>query len=58
MAYFHSSKYIGDLANGNICVAAGFSGDILQAASRAEGRAGGSRLPAASPRRAAISGST
>ena len=29
-------KYIGDLANGNICVAAGFSGDILQAASRAE----------------------
>ncbi|MCO4203678.1 polyamine ABC transporter substrate-binding protein [Aeromonas taiwanensis] len=36
VAYFHSSKYIGDLANGNICVAAGFSGDILQAASRAE----------------------
>lgn len=36
VAYFHSSKYIGDLANGNICVAAGFSGDILQAAARAE----------------------
>ncbi|WP_420808043.1 polyamine ABC transporter substrate-binding protein [Aeromonas cavernicola] len=36
VAYFHSSKYIGDLANGNICVAAGFSGDILQAATRAE----------------------
>jgi putrescine transport system substrate-binding protein len=34
--YFHSSKYIGDLANGNICVAVGFSGDILQAADRAE----------------------
>lgn len=33
---FHSSKYIGDLANGNICVAAGFSGDILQAADRAD----------------------
>jgi putrescine transport system substrate-binding protein len=36
VAYFHSSKYIGDLANGNICVAVGFSGDILQAAARAE----------------------
>jgi putrescine transport system substrate-binding protein len=34
--YFHSSKYIGDLANGNICVAVGFSGDILQAGDRAE----------------------
>ncbi|KRW58986.1 polyamine ABC transporter substrate-binding protein [Pseudomonas sp. TTU2014-080ASC] len=33
--YFHSSKYIGDLANGDICVAVGFSGDILQAANRA-----------------------
>src|SRR5690606_23527252 len=36
VTYFHSSKYIADLANGNICVAAGFSGDILQAADRAE----------------------
>lgn len=35
VTYFHSSKYIGDLANGDICVAAGFSGDILQAAARA-----------------------
>lgn len=36
VTYFHSSKYIGDLANGNICIAAGFSGDILQAADRAD----------------------
>ena len=36
VTYFHSSKYIGDLANGDICVAAGFSGDILQAADRAD----------------------
>nr|WP_276583878.1 polyamine ABC transporter substrate-binding protein [Pseudomonas sp. RIT-PI-AD] len=36
VTYFHSSKYIGDLANGDICVAAGFSGDVLQAADRAE----------------------
>ena len=33
--YFHSSKYISDLANGNICVAVGYSGDIYQAKSRA-----------------------
>ncbi|KRW59030.1 polyamine ABC transporter substrate-binding protein [Pseudomonas sp. TTU2014-080ASC] len=36
VSYFHSSKYIGDLANGNICVAVGFSGDVMQAADRAE----------------------
>ena len=36
VAYFHSSKYIGDLANGDICVAVGFSGDVLQAESRAK----------------------
>ena len=34
--YFHSSRYISDLANGNICVAVGFSGDVFQAAYRAE----------------------
>lgn len=34
--YFHSSRYINDLANGEICVAAGFSGDVFIAASRAE----------------------
>ncbi|MFP1834861.1 spermidine/putrescine ABC transporter substrate-binding protein PotF [Lonsdalea quercina] len=34
--YFHSSQYINDLANGDICVAIGWSGDVLQAAQRAE----------------------
>lgn len=34
--YFHSSQYISDLANGDLCVAHGYSGDILQARSRAE----------------------
>lgn len=29
--YFHSSRYIDDLASGEICVAYGFSGDIYQA---------------------------
>jgi putrescine transport system substrate-binding protein len=34
--YFHSSQYISDLANGEICVAIGFSGDVFQAAARAK----------------------
>ncbi len=33
--YFHSSQYISDLANGEICLAVGWSGDVLQAADRA-----------------------
>jgi Spermidine/putrescine-binding periplasmic protein len=33
---FHSSEYINALANGDICVAVGYSGDILQAKARAE----------------------
>jgi putrescine transport system substrate-binding protein len=36
VSYFHSSKYISDLANGNLCVAVGYSGDIQQSKSRAE----------------------
>ena len=33
---FHSSNYIEQLANGEICLALGWSGDVLQAATRAE----------------------
>jgi len=29
--YFHSSQYIDDLANGEVCIALGWSGDIYQA---------------------------
>ena len=36
ITYFHSSKYISDLANGNICVAVGYSGDLEQSISRAK----------------------
>ncbi len=36
ITYFHSSQYINDLANGDICVAVGWSGDIFQARDRAE----------------------
>lgn len=33
--YAHSSRYIDDLANGEICLALGWSGDVLQARDRA-----------------------
>jgi putrescine transport system substrate-binding protein len=33
---FHSSEYINDLANGDICVAWGYSGDVVQARNRAQ----------------------
>ena len=33
--YFHSSQYINDLANGEICLAYGWSGDVFQARDRA-----------------------
>lgn len=33
--YFHSSQYISDLANGDTCLAVGWSGDVLQARDRA-----------------------
>lgn len=35
ITYFHSSQFINDLANGDICVAVGWSGDIIQAQARA-----------------------
>ncbi|CAN7179298.1 MULTISPECIES: polyamine ABC transporter substrate-binding protein [Pseudomonas] len=50
ITYFHSSKYIGDLANGDICVAAGFSGDIFQAAARAEEAGKGVEIAYAIPK--------
>lgn len=36
VTYFHSSRYISDLANGDICLAIGWSGDVFQAMWRAE----------------------
>ncbi len=34
--YFHSSQYISDLANGDVCVSVGWSGDVFQARDRAD----------------------
>ncbi|MED5608936.1 MULTISPECIES: polyamine ABC transporter substrate-binding protein [Pseudomonas] len=48
--YFHQSKYVSDLANGNICVAIGFSGDVLQAMSSAHQAGNGMNLGYSIPR--------
>ena len=47
---FHSSEYIGALANGDICVAIGYSGDVLQAKARAAEAKNGVTLAYALPR--------
>lgn len=36
IAYFHSAKYMTDIANGDICVAVGYSGSFYQFANRAK----------------------
>ena len=54
ITYFHSSRYIGDLANGDLCVAAGYSGDILQAAARAEEAANGNVIRYTIPKEGAV----
>jgi putrescine transport system substrate-binding protein len=41
---FHSSEYINALANGDICLAFGWSGDVLQAATRAEEAGNGVKI--------------
>ncbi|MNF89466.1 Putrescine-binding periplasmic protein precursor [compost metagenome] len=50
ITYFHSSKYVSDLANGDICVAVGFSGDILQAATRAREAGNGVNIQYSTPK--------
>ncbi|WP_414708366.1 polyamine ABC transporter substrate-binding protein, partial [Pseudomonas sp. UBA6276] len=50
VTYFHSSKYISDLANGNICMAVGYSGDVFQAKSRAEEAGKGIKLAYSIPK--------
>ncbi|PNG87235.1 polyamine ABC transporter substrate-binding protein [Pseudomonas putida] len=53
VTYFHSSKYISDLANGNICVAFGYSGDVFQAASRAQEAKNGVKIAYSIPKEGA-----
>lgn len=53
ITYFHSSRYISDLANGDICVAFGFSGDVFQAAARAEEAKNGNEIGYSIPKEGA-----
>ncbi|RMF98210.1 MAG: extracellular solute-binding protein [Gammaproteobacteria bacterium] len=52
--YFHSSQYINDLANGEICIAFGWSGDVLQAAARAREAGNGIDIRYTIPREGAL----
>ena len=54
VTYFHSSQYINDLANGDICIAFGWSGDILQAAQRAVEANNGVQIRYSIPREGAL----
>ncbi|MBU2966814.1 polyamine ABC transporter substrate-binding protein [Amphritea sp. 2_MG-2023] len=47
---FSSSQYVNDLANGDICVAIGYSGDIFQAQARAEEAGNGNEIAYSIPK--------
>ena len=51
---FHSSQYINDLANGDICLAFGYSGDVIQARSRAADAKNGIEIGYAIPKEGAM----
>ncbi|NOR62030.1 MAG: extracellular solute-binding protein [Rhodobacteraceae bacterium] len=52
--YFHSSQYISDLANGDTCVAVGWSGDVFQALYRAEEAENGVEIGYVIPKEGAL----
>jgi len=54
VTYFHSSKYIDDLAGGEICVAIGWSGDIAQAMVDADKAGNGVKVSYVIPREGAL----
>ncbi|MEO1676661.1 MAG: polyamine ABC transporter substrate-binding protein [Pseudomonadota bacterium] len=51
---FHSSEYINALANGDICVAIGWSGDVLQARDRADEADNGVEIAYNAPKEGAL----
>ncbi|MCL6269770.1 polyamine ABC transporter substrate-binding protein [Sansalvadorimonas sp. 2012CJ34-2] len=53
VTYFNSSRYISDLANGDIVVAMGWSGDILMASDRAEEAGNGNVIEYSIPKEGA-----
>ncbi len=53
ITYFQSSKYISDLANGDVCIAVGYSGDIYQAKARAQEAQNGVKVAYSLPKEGA-----
>lgn len=51
---FHSSEYIDALANGDICIAVGWSGDVFQAAARAAEANNGVEVSYSAPKEGAF----
>lgn len=52
--YFNSQQYIADLANGDICVAWGYNGDVFQAVSRAEEAKNGQNIAYSIPKEGSL----
>jgi len=52
--YFHSSQYINDLANGEICLVLGWSGDVFIARDRAAEANNGNEIAYSVPREGAL----
>lgn len=51
---FHSSEYVNALANGDICMAVGYSGDVIQARRRAAEARNGQEIAYVIPREGAL----
>ncbi|MTJ81835.1 MAG: polyamine ABC transporter substrate-binding protein [Telmatospirillum sp.] len=54
VTYFHSSKYINDLANGDTCLAHGYVGDLVQARARAKEAGKGVHIAITIPKEGAV----
>jgi putrescine transport system substrate-binding protein len=52
--YFNSSRYIDDLANGDVCLAMGYSGDVFMASDRAEEAENGMEIRYVIPKEGAV----
>ena len=52
--YFHPSQYINDLANGDICVAIGWAGDVMQASNRGKEAKNGVNVAYSIPKEGAL----
>ena len=52
--YFNSSQYISDLANGDVCVSIGWSGDVFQARDRATEAKNGVEIGYSIPKQGAL----